>query len=108
MFCFPRLTAAMFVALISAAGAHGQASAISEATLVAQAEGSTSQLVVNTIDDAIDYPARLQVHQVSLEAALSQLYRDSGIPLLFSPTLIPTSRKVDCDCLAVSVGDALE
>ena len=66
--------------------------------LSAQAE-PTRQLV--------DRPAHLDVQGESLADALRLLQARSGVPIAFSPELIPR-RETRCDCLDSTVGEALE
>lgn len=71
-----------------------------------------SQVLAKAQGDAakspLDHPARLQVENVPLADALAELRRSSGIPLAFSPSLLPADRRVSCVCGSVSVGEALE
>ena len=53
-------------------------------------------------------PARLHVRDVPLVAALSALQERSGVPLAYSPTLLPADRHVSCRCLDATVGQALD
>lgn len=43
-------------------------------------------------------PARLQVEDAELAAALTELSQRSGVPLAYSPTLLPAGVRVDCMC----------
>src|SRR5262245_42839140 len=56
---------------------------------------------------ALDQPARLQVERVPLATALEELHDRAGVNVLFSPTMIPASREVQCDCASVTVARAL-
>ena len=55
----------------------------------------------------LERPARLDVADVPLKDALTQLHRSAGIPLLFSPSLLPEV-DVSCRCTEVTVGEALD
>lgn len=54
----------------------------------------------------LQQPARLQVEGVLLQDALKIFHETSGIPLLFSPSLLPAV-DVDCSCRDESVETAL-
>src|SRR5919106_1421014 len=56
----------------------------------------------------LDAPARLAVHDLPLVAALSELQRRSRVSLAYSPTLLPTERRVSCPCAERTVGQALD
>src|SRR5688572_31379499 len=56
---------------------------------------------------ALDRPARLDVRGVSLADALGELERRSGVPLAFSPSMLPLERSLRCDCDDVTVAQAL-
>jgi TonB-linked SusC/RagA family outer membrane protein len=51
--------------------------------------------------------ARLRVDHVSIRDALVKLQSQSGVSLVFSPSVVDGERRVSCDCLTVSVGEAL-
>lgn len=53
-------------------------------------------------------PAKLQVEDVTLPEALSELERVSGIALAYSPSLLPAGVRVSCACGESSVGEALD
>ena len=53
-------------------------------------------------------PARLDVRGVTLEAALQQLRRRSGVALAFSPTLLAGAGPVSCSCANATVAQALD
>lgn len=59
-------------------------------------------------DGLLARPARLDVEPMPLVAALEKLAHRSGVPLAFSPTLIPVNRQVRCACSELTVGDALD
>ncbi|HET9985866.1 MAG TPA: SusC/RagA family TonB-linked outer membrane protein [Longimicrobiales bacterium] len=57
----------------------------------------------------LDRRARLEAHDVTLEAALFQLARNSGVLVTYSPSLLDANtRRVTCACADVSVGEALD
>lgn len=56
----------------------------------------------------LEQRAGLDLEPVDLTTALKKLSRRAGVPLLFSPTLLPEGRQVSCRCLDVSVGTALD
>ena len=53
-------------------------------------------------------PARLELGGVSLETAIRQLSRRSGVPFAFSPDLLHGYGAVNCSCHDVTVGVALD
>jgi len=53
-------------------------------------------------------PARLRVHDISLADALGQLERQSGVPLAYSPSLLPAGRSLHCACADATIGEALQ
>lgn len=53
-------------------------------------------------------PARLNVTDVSIVAALIELQTQSGVPLIYSPTVLDAARIVTCRCMSISVDDALD
>ena len=69
-------------------------------------EGSSSVAMQNDRPTLLDRPSRMTVQDVSLETALAELHLMTGIPLLFSPSLLPPVR-VTCSCENASVGEAL-
>lgn len=56
----------------------------------------------------LSLPARLDVRNVELSAALTMLRMRSGAPLAFSPSLLPRDHQVSCSCEAVTVASALD
>src|SRR5688572_3615614 len=48
--------------------------------------------------------ARLDVRLVPLERALTELSRTSGVPISFSPSLLPKGDPVSCRCFDLTVG----
>ena len=56
----------------------------------------------------LDRPARLRVRDVSLADALGELERQSGVPLAYSPSLLPRGRSLRCACADATIGQALE
>jgi hypothetical protein len=53
-------------------------------------------------------PARLEVKDVTVAAALTALRDAAGVNIVFSPSLLPEGRRVSCDCASVTVELALE
>jgi TonB-dependent SusC/RagA subfamily outer membrane receptor len=58
--------------------------------------------------DLLNRPARFDVQLISLERALTELSRTSGVPISFSPSLLPTGEIVTCHCAGLTVGQAVE
>src|SRR5215204_438655 len=56
----------------------------------------------------LERPARLHVQNVSLADALGELERRSGVPLAFSPSLLPASASLNCACDTATTGEALQ
>ena len=56
----------------------------------------------------LDRPARLRVRDVSLADALGELQRRSGVPLAYSPSLLPRARSLRCACDDATIGQALQ
>jgi len=56
----------------------------------------------------LDRPARLRVSDVSLADALGELERRSGVPLAYSPSLLPNERSLRCTCDDATIGQALQ
>ena len=56
----------------------------------------------------LDRPARLRVENVSLADALGELERRSGVPLAYSPSLLPSDRSLRCACDDATIGEALQ
>ena len=69
---------------------------------------STSARSTQKLLETSQVGARFSVRDMDLGEALSTLSRRSGVPILFSPSLIPASHKVSCECGLVSVQEALE
>ena len=53
-------------------------------------------------------PARLTAKRLLLTDALNRLAERSRLQIAFSPTLLPESHRVDCDCAALSTAGALD
>ncbi len=56
----------------------------------------------------LNRPARLQIAFVPLNAGLDTLAKRSGVPLAFSPSMLPEARLVSCACETLNVGQALD
>lgn len=55
----------------------------------------------------MERPARLEVVGVTLADALAALQRSSGVPMAYSPDLLPPAADRTCRCREVTVGEAL-
>jgi TonB-linked SusC/RagA family outer membrane protein len=73
-------------------------------------DGATAQAgpAGRTAATLLDRPARLRVADVSLADALGELERRSGVPLAYSPSLLPTARSLQCACDDATIGEALQ
>lgn len=58
--------------------------------------------------ELLNRQAKLSVEGESLVAALTRLHESSGVPLLFSPSVIPADSRVSCACSAATVLHALD
>ena len=94
-----RWVTALSLLAVAAIPARGQGA--SDARLVA----TTGQLPPTS---ALSRPAQLAIDDVPLIAALAELQRRSGVALAFSPSLIPASHRVTCQCASVTVREALD
>ncbi len=57
----------------------------------------------------LEMPAQLDVRNITLTAALTQLSEASGVVVAFSPTLLNSDhRRVDCACRELTVSQALD
>jgi TonB-linked SusC/RagA family outer membrane protein len=52
--------------------------------------------------------AYLDVEHLELGAALQLIYHRAGVPLLFSPSLLPKGHRITCKCATATVADALD
>ncbi len=68
---------------------------------------AVSPASVDGPESLLDLPARLSIEHAPLGAALRTLHETSGVPMVFSPSLLPL-RQVSCDCMHVTVGTALD
>lgn len=59
------------------------------------------------VETQLARPAKLMVRDVSLAAALVDLRHSSGVPIAFSPSLLP-ALSVSCFCEELTVGEALD
>lgn len=55
----------------------------------------------------LDRPAWLAVEDLSLAAALTELRKRAGVPIVFSEDFLPRGVRVSCACATVSVREAL-
>ena len=78
-------------------------------TLAAGAAGAqrTSAPAASAATALLDQPARLRVRDVSLADALGELERRSGVPLAYSPSLLPRDRSLRCTCDDATIAEAL-
>lgn len=88
-----------FIALI--------ASALADVTF-AQNVAAVADKPVSGKASVLDLPARLQVKNVMLGAALTELSERSGIQVAFSPSRLRREGVVSCACSKVTVGNALD
>ena len=58
--------------------------------------------------ELVGRPANVEIQGEPLIDALRLLQAGSGVPIAFSPELIPSRRVTRCDCLESTVGEALE
>jgi vitamin B12 transporter len=56
----------------------------------------------------LDRVARLEVEDVTINAALLALRRSSGVAIAFSPDRLPPERRVSCHCRELTVRQALD
>ena len=71
--------------------------------------GATTQSgPVNRAATLLDRPARLRVENVSLGDAFGELERRSGVPLAYSPSLLPREHSVRCACDGATIREALQ
>ena len=69
---------------------------------------STSSIDVAPVAASpLDQPARLSAEDVSLSDGLERLHASSGVPLAYSPDVLPSDHLVSCDCANMTVGRAL-
>jgi TonB-dependent SusC/RagA subfamily outer membrane receptor len=66
---------------------------------------TNSQGASNT--SLLERPAHLVVSGTSIEFALDELQRTSGVSIAYSPTLLPSSRSVSCECRDATVEEAV-
>ncbi len=57
--------------------------------------------------DVLVQPAKLDVHEVTLETALRELEVATGIPIAYSPSRLPGNRIVSCRCSDTTVEAAV-
>jgi TonB-linked SusC/RagA family outer membrane protein len=72
-----------------------------------QASVSVGALAVQT-HSPLHRTARLNVHNLSLSTALLHLRQRSGVDLAFSTPVISPDHRVNCECAAVTVAEALD
>ncbi|NLG63792.1 MAG: SusC/RagA family TonB-linked outer membrane protein [Candidatus Cloacimonetes bacterium] len=59
-------------------------------------------------ESLLDRPARIEVANVALSQALLELQRHSGVPLIYSPSLLESEGPITCECGNLTVRQALE
>lgn len=75
----------------------------------AQVAGPRVARHLDAVDqDLLTRPARLNVNQVTLYTALTELEHRSGVSLVYSPSRLPLKAVVSCDCYLLNVDEALE
>lgn len=57
--------------------------------------------------DILARPARFRVEDVHLVDALVRLNKSSGVPVAYSPDMLPPERTVSCECADATVAEAL-
>jgi hypothetical protein len=77
------------------------------AKLAAQ-EVQTALSVSEEARSPLDARANLEVRDVPLAVALDELRSASRVSLAYSPSLLPSSTRVSCDCRTATVGQALD
>jgi len=101
MLSLPRPLAGLVLFLALAASVAGSAAQqrSTESLATAFADAPSSTLLTKA--------ARLEVDQIPLGEALRLLEVSSGVPLAYSPILLPLNRTVSCHCEELTVGEAL-
>lgn len=77
----------------------------------AQAQSSGPQVAGRVgpgAQDLLARPARLNVAEVTLYDALTELENRSGVSLVYSPSRLPLRARVSCSCFGLSVDQALD
>lgn len=59
-------------------------------------------------ESLLDRPARIDLENVTLPYALLELQRGSGVPLIYSPSLLESEGPISCECVTLTVRQALE
>jgi TonB-linked SusC/RagA family outer membrane protein len=94
----PALT---LIALILASPARGQSRQLASRATITRAKEERE-------GEPLARLARLRIFDASVGTALTELQSASGVPLIFSPSLLDGKRKVSCDCAEVTVAEALD
>jgi len=92
-----RSITAVLLTLLAAGSAQGR-----------QAPASTQHAARGPDGSLLELPARLHVEGALLSDALRELQTRSGVPLAYSPSLLPGQRRVTCDCAGSTVAQALD
>ncbi len=82
--------------------------AVLAAVTAGSATAQDALLASLTETSLLERPARLMVDDAPLAHGLAELQRRSGVPLAYSPSLMPSERRVTCACNMLSVGEALD
>lgn len=68
----------------------------------------TTPLRAQAQSNVLDRIVGLNLSNVTLGEALTQLQRNTGIGLVYSPDVVPVARSVSCRCSDATVGEALQ
>src|SRR5687768_17271874 len=98
-----KLTAAVVALILASVSAQPLPGAQERSQLVASSARKTSDTLSRQETNILSLPARLEVKDVTLDAALKALNVSSGVAVAYSPTLIASEHLVSCGCLAVTV-----
>lgn len=96
--------------LIAASAAIPGLSSIATGAAMAGGVGSPLQTrsMVSAFRYELERKAGIELQGYSLKAGLAALRDQAGIPMAFSPSLLPDDLRVTCDCEHVSVEEALQ
>jgi TonB-dependent starch-binding outer membrane protein SusC len=72
------------------------------------AQASLAHTGADSDRSLLDVPAYLVVEDATVDDALHQLGRTSGVPLAFSASLVPPESRTTCDCSELTVRQALD
>jgi TonB-linked SusC/RagA family outer membrane protein len=74
----------------------------------APARAQGAPVHATSVSALLERPARLRVRDVSLADALGELERRSGVPLAYSPSLLPRGKSLRCACDGATIAQALQ